>query len=249
MKKEIMRITLSIIILLNFISVFGQNEIIFKEPLKFEAIDKISSDVKKGATLWKIELPANVNFISWNYDRLFELSLSILLNSDLNEVREYVNIFNNYETIENKNKPYLIKLNGSAGAFIDSQYKKDAKEQIINEIIRTYKGTFFNAIPDSMIQFAWDENENTKKSRLKAIEIMNNTQILVVIGYSFPTFNRKIDKQLLSRLFKLERIILQNTKENIDSVTDRLRALIPEFEQKKLIKITDENEFHMPIEI
>jgi hypothetical protein len=197
----------------------------------------------------KLELPRNVNFISWNYDRLFEFSLSILLNSDLNEVRQYVNIFNNYETIENKNKPYLIKLNGSAGAFIDSQYKKDSKEQIIHEVISNYTGTIYKAIPDSMIQFAWDENENTKKSRLKAIEITNATQILVVVGYSFPTFNRKIDKELLKDYHKFKKIILQNTKDNIDSVTDRLMALVPALEPNKLVKITDEFEFHMPIEI
>jgi hypothetical protein len=100
-----------------------------------------------------------------------------------------------------------------------------------------------------MIQFAWDENENTKKSRLKAIEIMNATQILVVVGYSFPTFNRKMDKELLKDYPKFKKIILQNTKDNIDSGTVRLMALVPTLEPKKLVKITDEFEFHMPIEI
>ena len=84
-----------------------------------------------------ISLPKNVNFISWNYDRLFELSLCSLLhsNGDLNLVRKHLNIFNNYETIENELNPYLIKLNGSAGAFIDMYTKNNTLEIVLDEVI------------------------------------------------------------------------------------------------------------------
>lgn len=199
----------------------------------------------------KIALPTNVNFISWNYDRLFETSLFSLIDAfgDLNIARSFLNIYNNYETIENETNPFLIKLNGSAGVFIDSQTKKSTIDKILNEVIFNYEGTVSNRFPNSTIQFAWDENENTKKCRLKAIEIMSATNILVVIGYSFPTFNRIIDRKILDKHHNLERIVVQNTKENIDSVCDRLIALVPKIEQKRIIRITDETEFHMPIEI
>ncbi len=199
----------------------------------------------------KISLPNNVHFVSWNYDRLFELSLCSLLhsNGDLNLVRRHINIFNNYETTEIEENPYLIKLNGSAGAFIDMYTRNNSLENVLNDVIHNYQGAFEKKIPDALIQFAWDENENTKMSRQKAIEIMDQTNILVVIGYSFPTFNRVIDKELLRCHNKFERIVVQNTKSNIDSVCDRLKALVPHTEPHRIIKITDEDEFHMPIEI
>lgn len=198
-----------------------------------------------------ISLPKNVNFVSWNYDRLFEFSLSSLLNSngDLNLVRSFLNIFNNYETLENGANPYLIKLNGSAGAFVDIKTKNLPTIDVLYEVIMNYEGSLLGKIPNALIQFAWDENENTKTSRLKAMEIMDQTNILVVIGYSFPTFNRLIDKELLRCHNKYERIIVQNTKDNIDSVCDRLKALAPNIEPHRIIRITDEDEFHMPIEI
>lgn len=199
----------------------------------------------------KIELPQNVNFISWNYDRLFELSLFSLIdpNGDLNIARIYINIFNNYETLENESNPYLIKLNGSAGAFIDSFTKNNSIDKILEDVIFNYDGVISRRIPDSLIQFAWDENENTKKCRIKATEIMNETNILVVIGYSFPTFNRIIDRKILENHRNFDRIVIQNTKENIDSVCDRLMALVPKIDPSKIKRITDEAEFHMPIEI
>lgn len=199
----------------------------------------------------KISLPKNVNFVSWNYDRLFELSLCSLLdsNGNLNLVRKHLNIFNNYETIENEMNPYLIKLNGSAGAFLDMHTKNNSIENVLNEVIQNYHLAFEKKIPKALIQFAWDENENTKISREKAIEIMYQTNILVVIGYSFPTFNRAIDKELLRTHNTFDRIVVQNTKSNIDSVCDRLRVLAPLIEPHKIVKVTEENEFHLPIEI
>lgn len=199
----------------------------------------------------KVLLPSNVNFISWNYDRLFESSLASLLRpyGDLNLVREYVNIFNNYETSESENNPYLIKLNGSAGAYIDLVTNSANIEEKLNDVLQNYVGSRDEKIPNSLIQFAWDETEFTKKSREKAIEIMSKTNILVVIGYSFPTFNRYIDKNLLSPHPKLDRIVIQNTSENIESVCDRLLALTPYIEIARIKKVTDKTEFHMPIEI
>ncbi len=46
-----MRIQIVIILLLNCFLVYGQNEIIFKEPLKIQANEKISPEIKKGTIL------------------------------------------------------------------------------------------------------------------------------------------------------------------------------------------------------
>lgn len=66
---------------------------------------------------------------------------------------------------------------------------------------------------DVLLSFAWeDETNDTKKIFLEkrmpiAKAIAEKTDILVVIGYSFPFFNRKIDdeifKAMKQRLFKI----------------------------------------------
>ncbi len=66
--------------------------------------------------------------------------------------------------------------------------------------------------PTHLLQFAWEHevNEIPKYSGISdnledAIRIAEQTEILVVIGYSFPIFNRDIDKQLFDAMFKIDR--------------------------------------------
>ena len=50
------------------------------------------------------------------------------------------------------------------------------------------------------INYAWEKNPLAEKARLAAREIFKNTDILVIIGYSFPPFNKEIDQELFNEL-------------------------------------------------
>ena len=50
------------------------------------------------------------------------------------------------------------------------------------------------------INYAWEKNPLAEKIRLAAREIFKNTDILVIIGYSFPPFNKEIDQELFNEL-------------------------------------------------
>ena len=66
--------------------------------------------------------------------------------------------------------------------------------------------------PTHLLQFAWEhETDEVPKyngisdNLTDAISIAEQTEILVVIGYSFPVFNREIDKLLFDVMFKSNR--------------------------------------------
>jgi predicted Zn-dependent protease len=60
-KIKTLRTILFLSLLLTFCSLFGQNEITFKEPLKILATEKINAEVKKGAILFTTNLSYSYN--------------------------------------------------------------------------------------------------------------------------------------------------------------------------------------------
>ncbi len=50
------------------------------------------------------------------------------------------------------------------------------------------------------INYAWETNTNAITARTQAEKIFSETDIVVVIGYSFPSFNKEIDSALFSKL-------------------------------------------------
>ena len=209
----------------------------------------------------EIILPKKFNIISWNYDIQFELAANNFYNfEDVNQLERKLNIFPN--TINNYNYDIdgfnVVKLNGTSGGLISkSQFKRkefldifryDESERL-KQAINNYNSTLQSEEYNSSILFAWEKNKVTNNSRDVAINIFRDTQILVVIGYSFPTFNRDIDKQLLNSMgSQLTKIVIQSPQETVNDVELRLKSLV-NFPINSIIKKnTDKNEFFIPFE-
>ena len=137
------------------------------------------------------------------------------------------------------NNPPLLPINMSL----------ERKKLFTKEILRKYESlkqnTFFN--------FAWEkENEISKKAVKKAIEISQQTEILVVIGYSFPDFNWEIDKSILGEMKRLKRVYVQDI--NPDGIADVLKDFFSSGEgidinpdiEIVVKSINTVNEFHIP---
>lgn len=172
------------------------------------------------ATILKKEkprLPDNINIISWNYDCEFEKAF---LNYHypaitMDEVYEELNVFhkNNQKKSGLQRKFGVLKINGTAGYYDNSgeimlgmkmwknyaqnDGKNHARLFLILEEFETY-------ISDDkytpMISFAWDDDYGERKIKEEIIDIVSTSEVLVVIGYSFPYFNREIDKYIFSHL-------------------------------------------------
>ncbi len=97
------------------------------------------------------------------------------------------------------------------------------------------------------LTFAWEHQIN-HEYYTKIRDSIMDTEILVVIGYSFPFFNRKIDKLIINDYMPhLEKVYFQapdaeNLRERFLAITDRIQST-------NLILRKDENQFTFPNEL
>lgn len=142
-------------------------------------------------------IPHCFNFITWNYDFQFEYSrvLDILNEGTTQDTK--IKTF--YESMAGR----FIKLNGSA--LLDKLQHGDYKsrmainqfDELFNLLFLIYHELINQGNEITTFGFSWDKN---KVDLYNLPEIAQQTDILVVIGYSFPSFNRMIDKAFYSNL-------------------------------------------------
>jgi len=206
-------------------------------------------------------LNGNINVLSWNYDSQFELTLKNYVDSNnLNYLKEYFNIHpNSHDKPKVKGENYfgLIKINGTAiveetpnGPFVPKTiFDFPIPNRMINvgtsDEINFLKrlGIYVDNYPDAFLtsqvkkdpveffNFAW-EHENSNENLEKAEKIASKTEILVVIGYSFPIFNREIDNKLFSKMKKLKKVYIQdkepdNIKLTMENAFEIFQRTIP----------------------
>src|SRR5690606_30848765 len=93
------------------------------------------------------------------------------------------------------------------------------------------------------IKYGW-ELQSEEKVQVK--KLMSNTNILVIIGYSFPAFNRQIDQELIKAFEKgseYKRVIYQDPNANEDTVKSLFHPSTDVHLEKKNI-----NQFYIPHE-
>lgn len=225
----------------------------------------------------KIKVPDNINILSWNYDSQLEFSLSQFMECSPLEVDKHLNFIPNCQSNNiNSNQSTVIKLNGSANLISGKSVKriiadeskthskpsKLDKDKIAMLAVNLYVDIWQKNI-QSMVYYSWDKYHLIEEGRDKALTIIENTDILVVIGYSFPTFNRAMDKKLLNRVFK--KIYVQTIDEkSFRDIEIRIRSLrneeINNYKQSSLqiqlelpvrvpiIPIISTDEFFIPFE-
>ena len=144
-----------------------------------------------------------VKVISWNYDRQFEIA------ADTHRLRgKSKDLFpgfgawpNEMDGYPNSELPFLIHMNGVAG-FKYNQNGYHFCEKIQDEVDWIID---FNT-KDPLISYAWEDttldphNIFLSKRKKIALKMIAGSTILVVIGYSFPFFNRFFDNELFTTL-------------------------------------------------
>ena len=195
-----------------------------------------------------------INILSWNYDAQFEMAYADYASNGkyIPYQWEELNVMN--KTIEawevNKdNCISIIKLNGTA--FFVNRMK------IVDPFYGGYKDndTFYENMYKFLTQdtykntlsYAWEEyNDFIQKTVRKIFD----TEILVVIGYSFPYVNRSIDQKLLQSMKNLKKIYIQNP--NASEIKESIEAtLAPEQCDSVEFVFKDKNlsQFFIPAEL
>ncbi|RYZ84228.1 MAG: hypothetical protein EOP04_18410 [Proteobacteria bacterium] len=81
----------------------------------------------------------------------------------------------------------------------------------------------------SQVSFSWDTEEQETGMWVLVMNALEQTETLVVIGYSFPFFNRGKDREILGAMKNLESIIVQDgTSEAMTSIVERLQQRLPD---------------------
>jgi hypothetical protein len=209
----------------------------------------------------RFEFPENIKIISWNYDFQLELTYQEFSRTDsLKAASKALNI-SSLETKRfntDKKKCFeIFKLNGSAtfsskqvgepNYWVDN-FREQPIDEFIESLIESYK--IYSSNKDDMINhlsFAWDhQTDNAFYQNLK--ESVSNTEILVVIGYSFPFFNKDIDKLILNEFMgkSLKKVYFQAP--DAEDLRERFLAINND-ESLELVLRTDPRQFTLPNEL
>ena len=245
--------------------------------------DTFYASVANNDSAGKVALPPNIRVISWNYDFQFEKAYSQYFESrrisDI-QTKEGLNCFPSlaysHSDDEYKSNGFsIVKLNGTAGlhrsgntnrepsVLEEMWYKKgDRNDELqlaadILSIVQLYKQQ--QGPVESLLSFSWEykPNEGAHKRHDiigEALKIAKDTDILVIIGYSFPFFNREIDSQLFDSLFhpngRLSQIYYQVPKEDSDFARQMLETVTgPKLDTSKLKMITETKDFYIPLNL
>ena len=220
-----------------------------------------------------IKLPENIRIVTWNYDFQIELTLGSLLQTvDTNQLESRISIFPPFIR-STHNSFSIVKLNGTAMGWLfeNDKFNKNSfdpkmvkakfsnayKDKMLKNLFHSYFVNNYLSNPDQVhtpsILYSWEKDSISGNARLYAKQIMERTDYLIVIGYSFPTFNRSVDKELLTAMKNPEHIYIQSPASTIKSVVQRFKALYnegyiqPSFEYR-LTEIKEVDEFFIPFE-
>lgn len=201
--------------------------------------------------------PENVRVLSWNYDMQLEFSFSNLMQCSLEMTQQELQVSPSKQTNVSTDNFCTLKLNGTAGLInyygetkpknlFDLRIHKLNNENLdylINLLHENYHRSFSRPV----FSFAWENEREAYQTRKLAKEVIRTTDILIIVGYSFPSFNREIDRELFSNGQNLEKIYYQAPDSEIDYLKIQLEGVNAEL-LDKVIPIPNLRTFFIPPE-
>lgn len=196
--------------------------------------------------------PKDVSVISWNYDSQFEIAYRYYSANGSLPIYEK-NLDGEFPPLKDVGR--IFKVNGSAnfGDFnMVNEIIKDVNVKPIIQLIEYYG--HLNVDTSQMgfqfrshLSFAWETSDRQKQLMEAIKQTTLETESIVVIGYSFPYFNREIDRAIFTGMPNLKTIYIQDP--NPDAVEPSLRAVLPESNKVKIEHQKDCTQFYLPREL
>ena len=203
-----------------------------------------------------LAMPTNMRVVSWNYDMQFEKSFSELIHDPyFKEKRDSGRMLQvvptGVESHDHHDDIFSIyKLNGTAGARDNGEMLIKSYDPVVygqpgriaSDDLRLVLNFYQNATSNDepYLQFTW-EDDNRRNDVLGLIERFAPVEAVVVLGYSFPPFNRDLDRKMFEMLCPNE-IFLQVAGD--ENVMDRLVGLGVNSKIVRIIR--DREQFHIP---
>ncbi len=205
----------------------------------------------------RLELPENIAIVTWNYDSQFEMAYKEYENRSYDELRLNLKICDLKDDSENRYKDScnkIFKVNGTAN-FMKSlpiTSYKDLTDECLNVILNHYMKDKKNPM-GTRLSFAW-EFGRFKNGKLNSFikEAVKDAEVLVVIGYTFPFFNREIDRNMIGYMRSLKKIYIQDP--NAENIKQNLLPVLLFHEEHQYLYehislITNTSQFFLPPEL
>src|SRR5690606_32255913 len=109
---------------------------------------------------------------------------------------------------------------------------------------------------ESLLSFAWEDERSDFLENVS--KLVADTEVLAVIGYSFPFFNREIDIRVIRAMTKLQKVYFQDrrpadVKERFMSLglgeVKNFRSMVAAENSGRVKLINDVAKFHLPPEL
>lgn len=177
-------------------------------------------------------LPEHVWLLTWNYDRQFERVYHQYC-GDFGAVQDNITFCKR-----------VVRLNGLLGRAINKgtadEYNLRMEEdeaKVFERVVSDYQ-QLRKQVPQ--ITFAF---EKPQRLASELLALASKKCILVVVGYSFPFFNRRFDKLVMDSFSHISKVYLQVLPEHARSIESRMRSLrdLPNIEI-----IDDKEQFYIP---
>lgn len=233
----------------------------------------------------ELEIPDDISILTWNYDSQFEIAYKEYLSNDFNYIHNKLRIYDvktdkpigevnekpkgvikadDKEKFHNMKafEPHkIVKLNGTANfkeMLPITDYYGAESEVYLREILNRYV-LYNNGREDygyTRLSFAWDNNGYVNSFFDDKIESMvGDAETLVVIGYTFPFFNRETDRRVFAKMNNLSQIYIQDP--HADRIIKNIIPVMSDY-QKDVYQlrlndgiepITNVDQFYLPPEL
>lgn len=197
-----------------------------------------------------LSLPKDISIISWNYDSQIE-TVYKAYNPKIKLPIFEKNLQGNWPSLPDEGR--IFKINGTA-SFVDSPIvsliRDDEKNMpVALQLMEFYYNTKVDTSElgidfKTHVSFAWEGSNNKEKMMNSLSATIVDTEQVVVIGYSFPYFNREMDRAILRGMPRLETVYIQD--KNIPAVKQAVEAVLPVDKEVKVIPIENCNQFFLP---
>ena len=199
-----------------------------------------------------LSIPNGISVISWNYDSQFEMAYRNY-SQDGNLPIFDKNAHIDYQDSGNCGK--IFKVNGSANfddfCMVDYISKHTDVDSIIQLI--EYYGSLNADTAElgfqftSRLSYAWETSERQKQMFDMLQKVTYDTTTVIVIGYSFPYFNRQIDRKIFAARPYLQTVYIQDP--NPEAIEPSLRAVLLDENATKIVYQKDCTQFYLPREL
>lgn len=196
------------------------------------------------------DFPKEVSIVSWNYDCQLELAYQEYCRLDsISRISKKLGVKDKALGIKQDDSAgfNILKLNGCAliednHCILDPFF--DTARTPIGRVLSLYKHSEGDR---TLLSFAWEKMDDEYKAMISTQ--VSDTDTIVIIGYSFPFFNRKVDRFLFESMPNLKNIYIQDPY--ADRIAQTLPSVVPShiYPITKVEKITTKEQFYLPPEL